>query len=401
MKAFIAFLKIDLKLARRNRAVLFFNYLFPLMFFFVFGYALDAKQGSASVIVVTMVTTIGILGSGFFGAGMRAVQEREENILRRYKVTPITPVPLLAASVAMGVILYLPTVILMLFLAHVLYGMPVPGNLLSLFLFVCFGAAAFRSLGLIIAAVVNSSQEANILIQIVYMPMLFLSGATFPLSFMPNWLQIVTQFIPASYLVTGMSGILQRGETIAQNSKSVFALGVTFLVALFISSKLFRWEKEEKLKPSAKLWVLVVLLPFFLLGGYQAYSRQELTKARILDRERARGHNWLIQNARIFVGNGKVIESGAVFISNGRIENIYEGNSPDAKSLNADAIDAAGKTILPGLIDVHVHLGASGGFPEDFAKFDPAKTAERALEAYLYCGVVAVRSAGDRLDWML
>ncbi len=75
-----------------------------------------------------MVTTIGILGSGFFGAGMRAVQEREENILRRYKVTPITPVPLLLASVTMGVILYLPTVALMLFLAHKLYGMPIPAK---------------------------------------------------------------------------------------------------------------------------------------------------------------------------------------------------------------------------------------------------------------------------------
>ncbi|HEY8835305.1 MAG TPA: amidohydrolase family protein, partial [Chthoniobacterales bacterium] len=119
------------------------------------------------------------------------------------------------------------------------------------------------------------------------------------------------------------------------------------------------------------------------------------------DRERARTHDWLIQNARIFVGNGKVIESGAVLVSNGRIENIYEGNSPDAKSLNADAIDAAGKTILPGLIDVHVHLGASGGFPEDFTKYDPAKAAERALESYLYCGVTTVRSAGDRLDDLL
>jgi ABC-2 type transport system permease protein len=226
MKAFFAFLKIDLKLAMRNRAVLFFNYLFPLMFFFIFGYAFGAKQGSTSVIVVTMVTTIGILGSGFFGAGMRAVQEREENILRRYKVTPITPVPLLLAAITMGVILYLPTVALMLFLAHNLYGMPVPGNLFSLFIFVCCGAAAFRSLGLIIAAVVNSSQEANVLIQIVYMPMLLLSGATFPLSFMPNWLQIVTQFIPASYLVTGMSGILQRGESVLQNYKSVLALSL-------------------------------------------------------------------------------------------------------------------------------------------------------------------------------
>lgn len=401
MKAFLAFLKIDLKLAMRNRAVLFFNYLFPLMFFFIFGYAFDAKQGSTSVIVVTMVTTIGILGSGFFGAGMRAVQEREENILRRYKVTPITPVPLLLASIVMGVILYLPTVILMLFLAHNLYGMPMPRNLFSLFLFVCVGAAAFRSLGLIIAAVVNSSQEANVLIQIVYMPMLLLSGATFPLQFMPSWLQIVTQFIPASYLVTGMSGILQRGETVLQNSKSVFALVVTLMVALFISTKLFRWEKEEKLRPSAKLWVLVVLLPFFFLGGYQAWSGQELAKAKIIHRDLNRGQTRLIQNARIFVGNGKVIESGAVLVRGGKIENVYEGSFPDAKSLNAEPIDAAGKTVLPGLIDVHVHLGASGGFPADFMKYDPSKAAERALESYLYCGVTAVRSVGDRLDYML
>jgi imidazolonepropionase-like amidohydrolase/ABC-type multidrug transport system permease subunit len=400
MKAFLAFLKIDLKLARRNRAVLFFNYLFPLLFFFTFGFAFG-RFGSGILLVVTMVTVIGILGTGFFGAGMRAVQEREENILRRYKVTPITPLPLLCASIAMGVILYLPTVGLMLFLAHNIFGMPYPANWFSLIVFVCLGVAAFRAFGLIIAAVVNSSQEGNILIQIIYMPMLFLSGASFPLSFMPDWLKLVTQFIPASYLVTGMAGILQRGETIAQNSKSVFALIVTMFVALFIATKLFRWEKEEKLRPRAKLWVLVVLVPFFLLGGYQVWSRQELTKVKILDRQRAREHNWLIQNARIFVGNGKVIESGAVLVRHGKIDKVYEGNSPEAKSLNADSIDAAGKTVLPGLIDTHVHLGASGGFPEDFTKFDPAKSAERALESYLYCGVTAVRSTGDRLDYML
>jgi len=400
MKAFLAFLKIDLKLARRNRAVLFFNYLFPLIFFFAFGFAFG-RFGSGILLVVTMVTTIGILGTGFFGAGMRAVQEREENILRRYKVTPITPVPLLCASIAMGVILYIPTVGLMLFLAHNIFGMAYPTNWISLIIFVCLGVAAFRAFGLIIAAVVNSSQEGNILIQIVYMPMLFLSGASFPLSFMPDWLKLVTQFIPASYLVTGMSGILQRGESIAQNSKSVFALVVTMLVGLFIATKLFRWEKEEKLRPAAKLWVLVVLLPFFLLGGYQVWSRQELTKSKIIERDLRRGHNWLIQNARIFVGNGKVIESGSVLLKQGRIAEIYEGAAPDAKLLNADPIEAAGKTILPGLIDVHVHLGASGGFPEDFMKFDPAKASERALESYLYCGTTTVRSVGDRLDYML
>ena len=401
MKAFLALLKIDLKLAMRNRAVLFFNYFFPLTFFFIFAQLYDAQQGAAILQVVAMVIVLGILGNGLFGAGMRAVQEREENVLRRYKVTPITPVPLLAASMITGVVLFVPSAILIVFLAHQFYGMPVPGQLASFFIFVCLGSIAFRSLGLIVAAVVNSSQESNILIQPIYMTMLFLSGATIPITFMPHWLQNVTQFIPATYLMTGIGGILQRGETLLANWQSVIVLMVTTAVATFIATKLFRWEKEEKLRASAKLWVLVVLLPFLFLGAYQAWSQHDLVKAKILARDLRRGQTWLIQNARIFVGNGKVIESGAVLVKGGKIAEVYDGTFPDAKTLKAEPIDAAGKTVLPGLIDMHVHLGGPGGFYDDWSQYDPNKACERALEAYLYCGVTAVRSAGDKVDDML
>ncbi len=241
MKAFLALLKIDLKLASRNRTVLFFNYFFPLMFFFVFAQMFDANQGSAILQVVAMVVVLGILGNGLFGAGMRAVQEREENVLRRYKVTPITPVPLLAASMITGVVLFVPSVVLILFLAHQFYGMPIPAQLGSLLVFICLGAVAFRSLGLIVAAVVNSSQESNILIQPIYMAMLFLSGATIPITYMPHWLQNITQFIPATYLMTGIGGIMQRGETLMANWLSVVALLLTTAVGTFFATKLFRW----------------------------------------------------------------------------------------------------------------------------------------------------------------
>ncbi len=398
MKSFLSLLKIDLLLAARNRGVLFFNYLFPLVFFFFFAWAFDAGQGRTILLVVAMVIVIGILGNGLFGAGMRAVQEREENILRRYKVTPITPVPLLAASMITGVLIYLPSVVLLLFLANRFYGMALPADLFSLFLFICIGTIAFRALGLIIAAVVNSSQEATILTQLVYMPMLFLSGATIPLARLPEWAQIVTQFIPATYLMSGISGIIQHGESVLQNSKSVAALLVAAGVGLFIATKLFRWEKEEKLRPAAKVWVIAVLLPFFALGGYQAWSRQDIAKAKILWRDLRRGNNWLVENARIFVGDGQVYERGAILVKGGKIAAVYQGSAPDAESLKAEKIDAAGKTLLPGLIDLHVHLGASGGFYEDMSKaFDPANM-ERALAAYLYCGVTAVRSAGDQLN---
>ena len=354
------------------------------------------------LLVVTMVTVIGILGTGFFGAGMRAVQEREENILRRYKVTPITPVPLLLASIVMGVILYLPSVALMLVLAKTIYGMHTPPNLFSLFAFVCLGVAAFRAFGLIIAAVVNSEQESNILIQMVYMPMLFLSGAT-------HSCYIHAELAPGGNAIHSGELILSPGFPASCNAASrsrktgsqSWRLWLRSASVFLSRQNFFRWEKEEKLRPGAKLWVIVVLLPFFILGSYQAWSRQDLTKTKILARDRARGRSWLIQNARIFVGNGKVIESGAVLVRGGKIDNVYEGNFPEAKTLNAEAIDAAGKTVLPGLIDVHVHLGAPGGFYDDTNKCGDPKNAEHELEAYLYCGITAVRSVGDALDAML
>jgi imidazolonepropionase-like amidohydrolase/ABC-type multidrug transport system permease subunit len=401
MKAFIALTRIDLKLALRNRSVLFFNYFFPLIFFFVFGYSMHAEQGSRIIQVITMVTAIGVLGNGLFGAGMRAVQDRETDVLRRYKVTPITPVPLLAASMVTGVILYLPGLILLLILANRLFGMVIPPNIGSLFLFAIIACVAFRSIGLIIASVVNSSQESLILIQPLYMAMLFLSGATFPISFFPDWLQIVTQFIPATYLMIGLGGILQQGESVLHNWQSVIALVVTALIGLFIATKLFRWEKEEKLRNSAKLWVLAALAPFLILGMYQSWSRQDLAKAKILARDIERGKTWLIQNARVFVGDGKVIESASILIKGGKIAEIYEGNAPDPKTLKADVVEAAGKTVLPGLIDVHVHLGATGGFLDDFSKFDPKKAVERELQSYLFSGITSVRSAGDAVDDML
>src|SRR5262249_128915 len=81
---------------------------------------------------------------------------------------------------------------------------------------------------------------------------------------------------------------------------------------------------------------------------------------------------------------------------------IYTGSAPDPKSLKAEAIDAAGKTLMPGLIDVHVHLGSPGGFYENPADWAGVEAQiDRELAAYLYSGVIAVRSVGDATDRIL
>lgn len=274
MKAYLALIGIDLKLALRQRTVIFFNYLFPLIFFFTFGVFLGARTDvGRATIVMTMSTTLGILGNGLFGAGIRALQEREMNILRRYKVTPITPAPLLVASMVTGWMIFLPYILLLITVSHYWYNMPWPRHSLALIVFISIGLVAFRAIGLVIASVANTMQEGTILVQLLYFPMLFLSGATFPIDNGPALLKIISKFIPATYLVKGITEIMLRGASFGDVSKWAGALVITMAVGLIVGMKLFRWEKEEKIRGSAKLWVLAVLLPFFVMGVVQWFRQ--------------------------------------------------------------------------------------------------------------------------------
>src|SRR5262245_22266324 len=401
MKSYLALIKVDLKLAFRDKAVIFFNYLFPLIFFFVFAGLMRAERGGTIAYVVSLVLVMGILGNGLFGAGLRAVQERETNILRRFKVAPITPAPLLVASLVSGWLISRPIVLLVLGLAHFVYGMPFPGRPYAFFGLISIGVLAFRAIGLILASVANSMQGSQVLIQLFYMPMLFLSGATFPITLLPEWAQLVSQFMPASYLVTGFQGVFFRNEPFGANASSVLALLATLGLGTFISMQLFRWEKDEKIRSSARLWVVVVLLPFLVLGSYQAYSREHLRKARVLMRDLERSGTFLIRGCRIFVGDGRVVESGGVLVKKGKIDEVFETEIPTPETLKATLIEASGKTLMPGLIDTHVHLGAPAAVYQSEKEYAPEKIMPRALAAQLYSGVTTVKSVGDGLDDVL
>lgn len=398
MKAYFAYFKSTLQLTVRDRLVLFFNYLMPLIFFIAFGEGFGAATSSGAMSqVVTMVLMLGVLGTGFFGGGMRATAEREAGILRRFRVAPITPAPILVASLLTGWLVFLPTVLFFLVIARMRYAMPLPEHSLSLIVMVSAGVLAFRGIGLIIASVVNSMAESQVVIQLLYLPMLMLSGATIPLNILPVWLQSVAQFLPSTHLYLGMQNILVREQSLASNLVPLGALVLTTLIALLLSVKLFRWEKDDVLKPSAKFWLLGVLAPFVLLGLWQAHSKDNLRETQILARQMRRGQTWLIKDGRIFTGGGRVIERGSILVRGGLVEAIYEGAAPEAKSLNAETMEASGKTVLPGLIDTGVHLFLPGTGAPDPDSAGQRRAMERALGAYLYCGVTAVRTGIDPL----
>lgn len=105
----------------------------------------------------------------------------------------------------------------------------------------------------------------------------------------------------------------------------------------------------------------------------------------------------LIRNGRIFDGKATEPRTSSIWIENGRIKRLFHGDmaAPD----DATVIDAAGQTVLPGLVDMHSHL-LTGGFDsitDVIDSFDPL-TQERALGQMLYWGVTATYSPVQPLE---
>jgi imidazolonepropionase-like amidohydrolase/ABC-type multidrug transport system permease subunit len=404
MTAYFALLTSELRVSLREKSVLFFNYLFPLVFFFMFGEFMNARAslGSAQYIVST-VLSIGIMGNGFFGMGMRAVQDRELGILRRLRLAPITAAPVLFASLVSGVLVFLPSAILTIVLAKLVYGMPTPVNLASLLIFVVIGNVAFRAIGLIIASVADSAAEAQILVQILYIPMLFISGATFPTVNLPKWMQTVARFLPATYLKSGLQGILQNGESLVANGSSVIALLLTFAAGFFISFNIFRWSKDDRVPSSSKVWVAAVLAPFLILGAWENYGGTDKVRQSIAYRQLARSNSFRIHDARVFAGDGMVLERADVYVKNGKIEDVVEEGKSAAKDAKSyTTIEAAGKTLLPGFIDVHAHFGSPGIVLTEASDAQQlANWPEHAAGSFLFSGVTAAKSVGDATDQLL
>ncbi|MBA2526273.1 MAG: amidohydrolase family protein [Pyrinomonadaceae bacterium] len=98
----------------------------------------------------------------------------------------------------------------------------------------------------------------------------------------------------------------------------------------------------------------------------------------------------LIRNGHLIDGTGKEPnQNTSILIENGKFKEISRGNL--RASAGALIIDAAGKTVLPGLIDMHAHL-ISGGFDtlsEKSMSYDPVEQ-KRALKQMLYWGVTVV-----------
>jgi len=270
LRNFATLTRMRIQLTLRNKMFLFFTVLMPFAFFFLYAGVFAKGQPMVVKFFLGPVVALTVMGS-FWGLSAALVMFREQGILRRFHVTPVTASDMLASSIVANYILMFPTVLLEFFFARSIFHVTNFGDLLATFILISIGTISFASLGLVVASVTNTMQETQVINQLLWLPLIFLSGATFPLAFLPHVVQNVSLFLPATYLVQGLRRAIFESAPIGDHNILVSLGSLVFWAVLtfFLSAQLFRWEPEVKVPRKAKLLVIATIIPFLLLGFWE------------------------------------------------------------------------------------------------------------------------------------
>jgi ABC-type multidrug transport system permease subunit len=279
------------RLALRNKMFFFFSIVMPLGFFFLYSGVFAKGEPRVVAYLLGPVLALNVMGS-FWGLSATLVMFREQGILRRFHVTPATATDMLVSSIFANYVLTIPTIVVELILARFLFHVPSLGDLGSLFLLVSIGTVSFGSLGLVIASVTNTMQETQVLNQLLWLPLIFLSGATIPFTSLSKSVQHVALFLPATYLVHGLKDAIVNNLSPDKILLPLGSLAIWFVLTLFLSSQLFRWEPEAKIGRKAKWYVAATAIPFILLGIWEAkngriIAQEKVTMQRVEESEKS------------------------------------------------------------------------------------------------------------------
>ena len=156
--------------------------------------------------------------------------------------------------------------------------------------------------------------------------------------------------------------------------------------------------KRTAHQAGAKAWVAGVLVPFVVLGAIDLRTQSQRTRTQTLYRDASGSHipDPRRPDLRRRRPGDRIGRRAGAQRQDRR--GLRRRHARTGESLKAELVEAAGKTVMPGLIDVHVHLGAPGGVYADPKDYLSPDAMPRALAQYLYSGVTTVKSAGDALD---
>ena len=229
--------------------------IFPLLFLFVFGSGLSARMGTLGPgIDFTKFIFPGIIGMTVlmtsFMAGVSVVWDREFGFLKEVLVAPIS-----RASVAVGKTLGSATVALLQGLVILVFAPLIGvslslGTVLALVPLMLLLAASLGSMGILLATRIRSMEAFQAAMQMLMFPMVFLSGAFFPLQGLPAWMNILVKINPATYGIAPIREVMLGA-----------ASGSAFGISLF-GHTMSLWDNVAVLAAFGAVMILLAVWSF-------------------------------------------------------------------------------------------------------------------------------------------
>lgn len=247
MNKFLTMLKTELKLSFRGMDMIIFAVCMPVVVVILLGIIYGGKPAFDGADYTFLeqsfgaVSTIAVCAGGVMGLPLVISDYRQKKILKRFKITPSSPVLLLSVQVAIYMIYSLIALVLIYLVSVLLFGMKLQGAFLPFMGAFFLVMISMFSIGMLVGGVSPNTKIASVLASLLYFPMLIFSGATLPYEVMPAVLQKLADLLP---LTQGIK--LLKAASLGLPAENVMAslavMAVITVVCGGISIRFFKWE---------------------------------------------------------------------------------------------------------------------------------------------------------------
>jgi len=240
-------LKNELKLSLRGMDMFIFAICVPLVVLIILGViygnkpAFDNAEYSFLEQSFGAISTIAICAGGVMGLPLVVSDYRNKKILKRFKVTPVSPAMILSVQVVIYTIYALVSLLLVYLTAKLIFGFQLSGNILHFISGYFLVMLSIFSIGMMVGGIAPNTKIAGIIASILYFPMLIFSGATLPYEVMPPALQKIADVLP---LTQGIK--LLKAASLGLPVDSVFVpiivMAALAVICIAVSLRFFKWE---------------------------------------------------------------------------------------------------------------------------------------------------------------
>ncbi len=219
----------------RDKSRIISSIIQPILFLFVLGGGFSfVRLGGINyqVFLFPGIVAMSLVGISI-ASGVSVIWDREFGFLKEILVAPISRTSIFIGKALGGCTTALIQGIIILSLSFII-GVPI--TIYSFFVSICLMAVislGLVSIGLIIASLIETFESFGLIMNFIIFPLIFLSGAFFPLQEAPFWLKLISFFDPLTYGVEAMRytiiGVSYLPFYISLSVISVFSL-VTILI---------------------------------------------------------------------------------------------------------------------------------------------------------------------------